>query len=106
MAKSSKSASSKNSAPPSRKKTTPKRGPRESKSFLVTVTEEALPEIQQLAERLSDRGMKVSRVRPLTGVISGSFDAAKLDELKKVQGVMDVEEELVAELPPPDSQVQ
>jgi len=50
--------------------------------------------------------MKVDRVMPVTGVIAGSCAASKVADLKKVDGVMSVEEEVVAQLPPQDSSVQ
>jgi hypothetical protein len=50
--------------------------------------------------------MAVDRVMPLTGVIAGSTTPAKMSALKKVEGVLSVEEEAVAHLPPSDSSVQ
>lgn len=80
--------------------------PKKSKSIIVTVSDEALQDIQQLADSLGVKGMKVTRVMPLTGVIAGSAPASRVSALKKVDGVMSVEEEFVAELPPSDSKVQ
>lgn len=79
---------------------------KKSKSVIVTVADDALNNINQLANRLGDEGMKVDRVMPVTGVIAGSCDASKVADLKKVDGVMSVEEEVVAQLPPQDSSVQ
>lgn len=75
------------------------------KSVIVTVTDEAIPSIQRVADDLSSRGLKVDRVMPMTGVISGSL-SAELSELHGIDGVMSVEEELSAELPPADSDLQ
>ena len=77
-----------------------------SKSIIVTVTDEMLGNIDQVAERLSAKGMKIDQVMPITGVISGSCSAARMPSLEKVAGVMSVEEEASAYLPPPDSEVQ
>ena len=67
-----------------------------SKSVIVTVADDALGEIQSLANRLRDRGMTIKRVMPVTGVISGSVAASKLPTLRGVSGVVSVEEELSA----------
>ncbi len=80
--------------------------PEKPKSIIVTVSDDALKEIRQVANELTAKGMKVSRVLPMTGVIAGVSGSAKLPLLRKVAGVMSVEEEVVAELPPSDSKVQ
>ena len=80
--------------------------PKKLQSIIVTVADEALNNINELADELAAKGMKVDRVMPLTGVISGSAPSQKLSSLKKVAGVSSVEKELSAELPPPDSSVQ
>lgn len=76
------------------------------KSIVVTVSDEALSNIYQLADRLAAEGMKIDRVMPVTGVITGSSPANKVSSLKKVTGVASLEEELAASLPPPDSTLQ
>ena len=68
----------------------------ESKSVIVTVADDALDEIQGLADRLKGHGMTVKRVMPVTGVISGSVAASKMGALRRVSGVSSVEEELSA----------
>ena len=79
--------------------------PGNEKSVIVTVTDEMLPSIQRVADDLASRGLRVDRVMPMTGVISGSL-SADLSELRGIEGVMSVEEELTAELPPADSDLQ
>ena len=69
---------------------------KESKSVIVTVADDALKDIHNLASRLTSHGMKVMRVLPATGVISGSVAASKMHALRDVSGVMSVEEELSA----------
>jgi hypothetical protein len=80
--------------------------PKKLKPIIVTVTDNALKNISQLATKLKAKGMKVDRVMPITGVISGSYESSKMADLKDVEGVMSVEEEVLAELPPPDSRTQ
>ena len=76
------------------------------KSIIVTVTDEMLGNIDQVAERLAAKGMKIDQVMPITGVISGSCAATKMPALEKIAGVMSVEEEASAYLPPSDSTIQ
>ena len=80
--------------------------PKAVKPVIVTVTDAKLADIHQVADQLKAKGMKVNQVLPRTGVISGSSAASKMSALEKVEGVMSVEEEAVAVLPPPDSPVQ
>jgi hypothetical protein len=77
-----------------------------AKSVVVTVTDAALANIHAVAEKLAAKGMKVDRVLPITGVISGSVPAGKQAALSSVQGVHSVEEEAQVQLPPPDSAIQ
>jgi hypothetical protein len=72
------------------------------KSIIVTVGDEALAKIHELAAELSAKGMSVDQVMPVMGVISGSAEPKKLAQLRKIKGVMGVEEEVNAELPGPD----
>lgn len=78
----------------------------ESKPIIVTVADESLEQIDDLADALVRKGMKVDRVLPVTGVITGSYSRGSLAELRQVSGVLSVEDEVGAELPPPDSTVQ
>ena len=73
---------------------------------IVTVSDEMLKNIHRVAGQLAEKGLKVHRVMPVTGVIAGSSAASKMSALRNVEGVTSVEEELVAKLPPADSPVQ
>lgn len=72
---------------------------------IVTVNDQMLPSIQQVADQLASRGLKVDRVLPYSGVISGSY-ADDLSALNGVDGVLSVEEEASASLPPSDADLQ
>jgi hypothetical protein len=72
--------------------------PEKRKSIIVTVTDDALNDIYQVANQLAAEGMEVDRVMPVTGVIAGSSPSTKMADLKNVDGVMSVEEEATAEL--------
>lgn len=80
--------------------------PKNTKPIIVTVTDDALNKIDDVAAQLTAKGMKVDKVMSAVGVISGSVASTKMSDLKKVKGVMSVEEEVTVELPPPDSPVQ
>jgi hypothetical protein len=80
--------------------------PEKLRRFVVTVADDAVPRIQQVADGLTAKGMKVNQIMPVTGVITGSYAPSKAAALKDVGGVMSVDEEAVAELPPPDSPLQ
>lgn len=67
------------------------------KSVIVTVADSALANIHELANELADKGMKVKRVLPITGVISGSYSSS-LSRLQGMHGVKAVEEETRAYL--------
>lgn len=77
-----------------------------AKSVIVTVSDDALPKIRQLADELGAKGLKVDRVLPVTGVITGSCAASNVPALEKLDGVLSVEEEATTHLPPSDSPVQ
>ena len=75
-------------------------------SVIITVTDAALGDIQSVADQLTAKGMKVDRVLPVTGVITGSVPAGKKAALSAVRGVNSVEDEVQVQLPPPDSEIQ
>ena len=77
-----------------------------SKPIIVTVADDALKDIVAVAKKLASRGMKIDRVLPVTGVISGSCAPGKKAGLRTVKGVHSVEDEVAVQLPPPDSEVQ
>jgi len=77
-----------------------------AQSIIVTISDEMLGEINQVADDLAARGMDVHRVMPVTGVITGAYDPAQVSKLARVKGVLSVENEAVARLPRFDSSVQ
>lgn len=76
------------------------------KPIIVTVADDALGNIDELATKLAAKGMQVDRVLPITGIISGTCLSTKMGELENVDGVTSVEEEASAELPPADQSPQ
>jgi hypothetical protein len=76
------------------------------KSVIVTVSDEGLNDMDNVAKQLGSSGMKLKQILQATGVITGSIASSKLGDLKKINGVMSVEEEVTSNLPPPDSSLQ
>jgi hypothetical protein len=74
-----------------------------SDPVIVTVTDAALGSIHALARKLTAKGMKVDRVLPVTGVITGSCPVATKAALRAIDGVDSVEDEVQVQLPPPDA---
>ncbi|RYY15722.1 MAG: hypothetical protein EOO04_28180 [Chitinophagaceae bacterium] len=73
---------------------------------IITVNDEALPNINKLADKLGKKGLKVDQVMPMTGVIVGSCVEGKIQDLKDEDGVLSVEKEINIELPPSDDLLQ
>jgi hypothetical protein len=72
--------------------------PRKMKSIIVVVSDESLPEIQQVADNLKLQGMEVKQVLPISGVITGEIGFKNILELSRIPGVMNVEIEASATL--------
>jgi predicted CoA-binding protein len=68
----------------------------ERKPVIVTVTDDKLESIYQVAELLTTKGLQVEQVLPLTGVIVGTSALNQISDLEKIDGVMGVEQEVVA----------
>jgi hypothetical protein len=73
---------------------------------IVTITDEALSTINEVAKTLSKKGLNVEQVHPITGVIVGSSLEDNIPGLKEVDGVLNVEKELTIQLPPSDDLLQ
>jgi hypothetical protein len=72
----------------------------------VTVDDEHVPAIDEVADALRARGMQVEQVLDGLGIITGSAPADSRPALTGVEGVVSVDEQLTHRLPPPDSPVQ
>ena len=59
--------------------------------IVVTVDDQNLPVIQSVVTALEAAGMKVEQVLPVIGIISGEVAQSKLEGLKSVPGVANVE---------------
>jgi hypothetical protein len=71
----------------------------------VTVDQDHLSIIGDVAEALRARGMQVTQVLQ-TGFITGSVSEDRRPALAAVSGVQAVDEQLQFQLPPPEADVQ
>ena len=63
----------------------------EVEPIVVTVDDQNLPIIQSVVTGLESAGMKVDQVLPVTGIITGTVSQSKLEGLRKVPGVANIE---------------
>ena len=72
----------------------------------VTVDDDHLTQVHDVAERLRAAGMTVDQVLGSVGMITGSVDPSKRPSVAAVPGVASVEEETTFQIAPPDAEVQ
>lgn len=72
----------------------------------VTVDDQHLEAVEDVARALREQGMHVEHVADGLGVITGSAPASARSSLTGVDGVCSVDEQVRHQLPPPDSPVQ
>jgi len=62
-----------------------------ARQVIVTVDDQFLKNIDDVAKKLRSAGMKVGNVMSSLGIVAGEVSDAKLEALKKVKGVKNVE---------------
>jgi hypothetical protein len=72
----------------------------------VTIHDDQLPNIDEVADRLRDAGMRIDQVFHPVGVITGSVPSAQRAVIEAVPRVVAVEDETSFQLPPPDAEIQ
>jgi len=72
----------------------------------VTVTDDQLANIDELADRLRVAGMQVDQVLHAVGVITGSITKSQRTSIENMAGVAAAEEETSFQIAPPDADVQ
>ena len=82
-----------------------KKKKRVKRSVTVTISDQHLRRIKDVATKLRAKGMQVDSILEKTGQITGSYSKGA-SSLKKVAGVLDAEEQPVFQIPPPDSDIQ
>ncbi len=73
---------------------------------LITVEETRLGQIDRIADECRKKGLGSLQVLKSIGTITGAIDAGRIDDLKAVRGVLNVERGAEYHLPPPDADVQ
>jgi hypothetical protein len=73
---------------------------------LVSVGDSHLGRLDEVSRDAEAAGMTVHRREAGIGVLSGSISADRIDRLRAVAGVENVETQREVRVPPPDSQVQ
>lgn len=74
--------------------------------IVVSVDDEHLGRLDEIAAALERMGVKVEHRMPSLGTISGVADAAAVERIRAVAGVEAVEVARTFQVPPPDSEVQ
>ncbi|MBD0270305.1 MAG: ketohydroxyglutarate aldolase [Acetobacteraceae bacterium] len=72
----------------------------------VSVDDSHLERLDEVARAAEAAGMTVHGRQATIGVLTGSIAQDKLDKLRSVPGVEDVETQREVRVPPPDSEVQ
>lgn len=81
-------------------------GKLDTKVVVITVDENQLEQIQQVANNLREAGLEVREIHATIGIIIGSIGNTKRANLTSIPGVTAVEEERSIQLPPPNSNIQ
>ena len=76
------------------------------KDLLVTIDDASLESIDTVIANLKRAGLTNVQKMESIGIVSGQAAPAKVEGLKKVEGVRAVEESAWMQLPPPDAPVQ
>ena len=80
--------------------------PMAKKSVVVTLDNEHMSQIEQVADECRAAGLVVHEFLEMLGQVTGEIDPDKENELRKVSGVLSVEESQEYQLPPPNSEIQ
>jgi hypothetical protein len=72
----------------------------------IVVADEYMGRFSQVLQRSKKVGLHVKDQMKEMGLIIGSIDSSKLDELKRVKGISAVEKDREINLAPPDSDIQ
>jgi type II secretory pathway component GspD/PulD (secretin) len=74
-----------------------------TKAIMVSVTDEYLNRINEVANSLTREGMKIEQTLSTVGIISGNIDEDKLVDIGQIPGVGSIEQERTYQLAPPNS---
>ena len=72
----------------------------------IIVDDQHAERFSEIVEKCKQAGLKVGQEMEATGVITGSIDPARIDDLMKIEGVSHVEQSRKIGIAPPDSKIQ
>jgi hypothetical protein len=75
-------------------------------SVTVTIDDEHLSVIADVADALRSSGMRVDQVLAAAGVVTGAVPDGREGQLRSVEGVASVDSAQQVQLPPPGAPVQ
>ena len=75
-------------------------------NVIISIDDEHLAEITSVAEILQQAGFELDQILDLLGIISGTCEENRLNDLRQISGVAAVEIDQNYQLSPPDSAVQ
>jgi hypothetical protein len=75
-------------------------------SVSLSVSDDRIDQFPEVVDRAREAGLDVWQELDLIGVVSGSIDEERLEELRRIPGVAAVEPEREFQIPPPDSEIQ
>ena len=73
---------------------------------LVGVDDEHIDDLAGMIDRLKAAGMQVEDAMETLGTVTGSVESTKLETVRAIEGVSEVEPSRTFKLAPPDSDVQ
>jgi hypothetical protein len=72
----------------------------------VSIADGYLDQFAAVVRRCKKAGLRVEQQLKEIGIVTGSIDSARLDDLSRVEGVAGVERSRVYQIAPPDSEIQ
>ncbi len=75
-------------------------------NLTVSIADQELPHFRELVARIKSLGLEVDQELESVGVVTGAIDQEKIQDLKKLKGVANVEESRTFRIAPPESEVQ
>jgi hypothetical protein len=76
------------------------------KAVIVTVDDNSIEDLNRVADECKAVGLHVQGALEFLGQITGEIDPQDEDKLRRVRGVLSVDESRDFQLPPPDSETQ
>lgn len=72
----------------------------------VSIDDAHFPQIEQISQQLQLSGMDVKQTLSSIGIINGSIESDRLNNLSQIEGVQNVEAQQGYQLAPPSSPIQ